>query len=133
MKIVGFDHLVLRVGDVDAALRFYQEALGLEALRVEEFRRGEAPFPSVRLSPDALIDLVRKPKTEGAENVDHFCLVIEAEEMEGLAQELRAKGVEIEGEPGTRWGAHGWGTSFYVRDPDGNVIELKSYGTPGAA
>ncbi len=127
MKIEGFDHLVLNVEDLDTTLRFYEETLGLEALRVEEFRRGEAPFPSVRISPDALIDLVQRPRATESNNVDHFCLIIEPTDMELLAAEMKSKGVEVSGEPGRRWGAHGYGLSFYIKDPEGNTIELKTH------
>ena len=126
MKISGFDHLVLRVDDLDSALSFYTEALGLEPLRVDEFRRGEVPFPSVRISADSLIDLAPKARMPGSNNVDHFCLVVEGD-LDGLASELQARGVEVTGEAGRRWGAHGWGNSIYVSDPEGNTIELKSY------
>ena len=126
MKISGFDHLVLRVDDLDSTLSFYTEALGLEPLRVDEFRRGEVPFPSVRIASDSLIDLVPKARVPGSNNVDHFCLVVEGD-LDGLASELQARGVEVTGESGRRWGAHGWGNSIYVSDPEGNTIELKSY------
>ena len=126
MKIDGFDHLVLRVDDLDSALSFYTEALGLEPLRVDEFRRGEVPFPSVRISADSLIDLVPKARMPGSNNVDHFCLVVEGD-LDGLASELEARGVKFTGEAGRRWGAHGYGDSIYVSDPEGNTIELKSY------
>ena len=126
MKISGFDHLVLRVDDLDSALSFYTDALGLEPLRVDEFRRGEVPFPSVRISGDSLIDLVPKARMPGSNNVDHFCLVVEGD-LDGLASELEGRGVEVTGEAGRRWGAHGWGNSIYVSDPEGNTIELKSY------
>lgn len=126
MKISGFDHLVLRVDDLDSTLSFYTDALGLEPLRVDEFRRGEVPFPSVRISANSLIDLVPKARMPGSNNVDHFCLVVEGD-LDGLASELQARGVEVTGESGRRWGAHGWGNSIYVSDPEGNTIELKSY------
>ena len=128
MNIRGFDHLVLRVDDLDSALSFYSDTLGLEPLRVDEFRKGDAPFPSVRISEDVLIDLVPKARAPGSNNVDHFCLVVEGD-LDGLASELQAKGVEVSDEAGRRWGAHGWGNSIYVLDPEGNTIELKSYAT----
>ncbi|MFG1710433.1 VOC family protein [Nonomuraea sp. M3C6] len=58
MRVKAFDHLVLNVRDVERALQFYSETLGLEQERVPEWRAGKAPFPSVlpeamtwRLSP----------------------------------------------------------------------------------
>ena len=53
MEVKGFDHLVLNVEDVDKALKFYSQILGLDVLRLDEYRRGEAPFPSVRISADS--------------------------------------------------------------------------------
>ena len=126
MKVNAFDHLVLRVEDLDGALSFYTEVLGLEPLRVDEFRRGQVPFPSVRISEDSLIDLVPKSRMPGSNNVDHFCLVVEGPLGE-LAEELESRGVELTGEAGRRWGAHGYGESIYILDPEGNTIELKSY------
>jgi len=101
MKISGFDHLVLRVDDIDSALSFYSDVLGMEPLRVDEFRRGEVPFPSVRISADSLIDLVPKARMPGSNNVDHYCLVVEGD-LEELAAELEARGVEMAGESGRR-------------------------------
>lgn len=123
VRVTGFDHLVLNVADVDRSLAFYADALGLEPLRVEEWRRGEVGFPSVRLDPSTIIDLLRAPRGEG--NVDHFCLVVAGTDLAALEQSGR---FEVEHGVARRWGARGEGTSLYVRDPDGNVVELRSYG-----
>jgi catechol 2,3-dioxygenase-like lactoylglutathione lyase family enzyme len=129
MKLLGVDHVVLRVRDLDAALGFYVGVLGcteerrVDALGLVQLRAGAA-----------LIDLVPVdsplgkhgggPPDPDAKNVDHFCLRIEPFELEALAAHLRAHGVEP-GEVGERYGADGYGPSMYLRDPDGNVLELK--------
>src|SRR5687767_12216481 len=85
MRVVDFDHLVLNVADVERSLAFYTGPLGLEPMRVEEWRAGTLPFPSVRVNGHTILDLVSKPRGESAErslrgeqsNVDHFCLVVE--------------------------------------------------------
>jgi catechol 2,3-dioxygenase-like lactoylglutathione lyase family enzyme len=56
--ITGFDHLVLRCADVDSTLAWYVDTLGLAQVRVDEWRSGVAPFPSVRVSAETIIDLV---------------------------------------------------------------------------
>ena len=127
MKVIGFDHLGLNVNDVDRALEFYTGTLGLEALRLDEFRSGDAPFPSVRLSGSAIIDLVQSERNPDGNNVDHFCLVIEPTDMEQLEVEFEGKGIELGRRTGRRWGAQGWGRSFYIKDSEGNTIELKSH------
>lgn len=122
MRVIAFDHLVLNVEDVDRALAFYCGPLGLEPVRVDEWRAGKAPFPSVRVSPTTIIDLVAHPR--GESNVDHLCLVVEPLDW----HEVVESGVftVVDG-PGTRFGARGDAQSLYVLDPDGNTIELRWY------
>jgi catechol 2,3-dioxygenase-like lactoylglutathione lyase family enzyme len=122
VKVVEFDHVVLNVADVERALAFYTGPLGLEPVRVDEWRAGEVPFPSVRVNERTIIDLVGKPR-EGS-NVDHICLVVEPLDW----QEVLDSGVftVLEGPVG-RSGARGEATSIYVQDPDGNMVELRWY------
>ena len=119
LRVHGFDHVVLNVSDVERSLAFYCDELGLEPVRCDEWRRGEAPFPSARVNADTIIDLVAAPR--GGENVDHLCLVVEPTDLDALAASGR---FEVTGGPGRRFGARGEGTSLYVRDPDGLLIEL---------
>src|SRR5687768_14680235 len=58
VRVEGFDHLVLVCADVERTLAWYLDELGLEAVRVDEWRRREVPFPSVRVSPETIIDLI---------------------------------------------------------------------------
>jgi len=67
MKVLGFDHVVLNVSDVERSLRFYCDELGLEPLRVEEWRQKQVFFPSVRVDATTIIDLLETPRT--GENV----------------------------------------------------------------
>ena len=50
VKVTGLDHLVLVVADVERTLAWYEDRFGIEPLRVDEWRRGEAPFPSLRVN-----------------------------------------------------------------------------------
>ena len=131
VNITELDHIGLRVKDVEASLRFYSELLGLKAERVDEWRKGEIGFPSVRLNADTLIDFfLSEKKVDNANkeiNQDHFCLVIEPTDMEHLKVRLEELGVRIHAGPGKRWGAHGDATSLYMYDPDQNVVELRHY------
>ncbi|MEV8565627.1 VOC family protein [Streptomyces sp. NPDC051322] len=128
MRVIGFDHLVLNVADVERSLAFYCGPLGLEPVRVDEWRAGKAPFPSVRMSPTAIIDLVQEPEGPGqlspAANVDHFCLVVEPLDWN---QVIDAGELAVLDGPGRRFGAQGTAESVYVQDPDGNTIELRWY------
>ena len=131
VKITELDHIGLRVKDVEASLRFYSELLGLKTERVDEWRKGEIGFPSVRINADTLIDFfLSEKKVDNANkemNQDHFCLVIEPTNMENLKIKLEELDVRIYDGPGKRWGAHGDAISLYIYDPDQNVVELRCY------
>jgi len=121
IRVEELDHVVLRCREPARALDFYTRILGL----VEE-RRIEAIGLIQLRAGSGMIDLVPAPErsTDGA-NVDHFCLGIAATEMAGVVRYLEDAGVEVIGEPAMRYGARGMGPSVYVRDPEGNVVELK--------
>jgi len=123
VSVSAFDHLVLRCADVERTLAWYCDRLGLSPVRVDEWRRGEAPFPSVRVAEGTIIDLVAGPSGDG--RLDHICLVVEPVDLSGVA----ASGeFDVVDGPARRFGARGDGTSLYVRDPDGLVVELRHYG-----
>lgn len=132
MKITGLDHIVLNVKDIDRALAFYTEVLGLAPDRVEEFRKGEVGFPSVRINRHTVIDLSPSKnrsgeKEESKRNLNHFCLVVENEDPASLVNYLKGRRVEVHQGPVSRWGARGRATSIYFHDPDGNEIEVRRY------
>ncbi|HWW44828.1 MAG TPA: VOC family protein [Acidimicrobiia bacterium] len=120
----ALDHLVLNCADVEASLRWYCDALGLEPVRVDEWRAGAAPFPSVRIDPHTIIDLVAAVRS--GVNVDHVCLVVDPVDLDALAASGR---FDVVGDGPVRglFGARGDATSLYVRDPDGNTVELRTY------
>ncbi|MDG4835026.1 VOC family protein [Micromonospora sp. WMMD967] len=122
VRVTGFDHLVLTVADVERALGFYCGQLGLTPVRVDEWRAGTAPFPSVRVSRDSIIDLVQGDRH--GTNVDHFCLVVAPLDWERVVE---SGAFTVLTGPVARFGARGSATSIYVSDPDGNVVELRWY------
>jgi extradiol dioxygenase family protein len=128
------DHIVLNAEDIEALVRFYTEVVELAPERVEEYHRGEVLFPSVRINTDTVIDLAPKTmwertalRSKGRPNLNHFCMTLAKEDWEALRSRLDAHHIAIDG-PHPRWGAHGNGTSYYFRDPEGNEIEARYYG-----
>jgi glyoxylase I family protein len=121
--IEELDHVVLRCRDQARMLEFYVRILGL----VEE-RRLEAIGLIQLRAGRSLVDLVPEGTEEPHDrpNVDHVCLAVAAPDMAAVVAYLAAAGVETIGEPMVRYGARGYGPSIYCRDPEGNVIELKS-------
>ena len=120
LRVTGLDHVVVCCADVERSLTFYCDELGLAPVRVEEWRRGEVPFPSVRVTPTTILDLFES-KPDGV-NVDHLCLVVEPTDLDAVAAAF----------PGSRradgmFGAQGYASSVYITDPDGTTIELRCY------
>jgi glyoxylase I family protein len=129
MRVLGLDHIVLRVRDLGAALLFYRDALGcpverhLEELGLMQLRAGSALIDLVPID-QPLGRAGGAPPGAGGRNVDHFCLRIEPWDEVPLREHLEKHGIAA-GEIATRYGAEGSGPSMYLEDPDGNVVELK--------
>lgn len=130
VDVVDFDHVAIRVSDIDRALEFYGNLLELEVRDRERFENGEVPYVAV-VAGGRHLHLV---PTDGEFDVggEHVCLLLRSSEtdsesgMEALLDDLREAGVEVEeGEPYERYGAYGRDWAVYVRDPDGRRVELK--------
>ena len=122
MNPTAIDHVVLTVPDVERTLAWWRDELGLEPVRVDEWRRGEAPFVSPLIRSDTLIDLFPGERT--GENVNHVALVVEGVDLDELAASGR---FEVEMGPADLFGARGVGRGLYIKDPDGNRVELRTY------
>ena len=118
-KPLGIDHVVLRVRDQAVSQQFYVDVLGCTVARINE----RISLIHLRFG-EALIDLV-PAGDKGPLGPEHFCLSIQCDDIKAVAEELRRKGVALEGDVVQRFGAWGDGPSIYLRDPDGHMIELK--------
>ncbi|MDE2892037.1 MAG: VOC family protein [Chloroflexota bacterium] len=125
VEVVAMDHIVLRVSEVQRSLDWYTTMLGLEPVRLDEWRAGECPFPSVRISGDTIIDLISGDVDHDARNLDHFCVVVTSQSMDEVR---RSADFDIVRDPDfALFGARGMADGLYIRDPDGNEIELRAY------
>ena len=122
LKVAELDHVVLRCRDQKRTLDFYTRVLGL----VEERRIDQIGLIQLRAGA-SMIDLVpaTAARADDGLNVDHVCVGVDARDLNEVAAYLRGQSVEVMGEPAMRYGARGMGLSLYVRDPEGNVVELK--------
>ena len=130
----SMDHIVLNAEDEERLVDFYSNILQLAIERLEEYRKGDALFPSVRLNSDTIVDFFPKKLwnkgeevMQGVHNMNHLCLALSKKDWDKLSKRLDENKIEIEDGPGPRWGAHGTGTSIYFRDPEGNLIEARYY------
>ena len=135
VRFLNLDHLVIRCADLATMQHFYGAVLGcsleraLEEQGLYQYRAGTA-----------LIDLVDiekpigkgPPPDPGRSNMAHFCLRIEDGDWDGIIAYFRENGIDVDAAPGRRYGADGYGQSLYLRDPEGNEVELKMSPEPGS-
>ena len=133
MEVVDIDHVALRVTDIERALGFYADTLGMEVRDRERYENGEVPFVAV-VAGGRHVHLV--PTEDGEEEIDvggeHVCFLLRSserdtgDEIDTLIERIENAGYEVEdGEPYDRYGAYGYDPAVYVRDPDGRRVELK--------
>lgn len=133
------DHVVLWTNDPRASMDFYTRVVGLAPVRFEEFEAGEAPFPSVRVSDESIIDLMPRQGAAPTESmtkvagsaghpVNHVCIAMSKAEYDELDRRLQAEHIDTSARLNHSFGAQGWAPQgYYFPDPDGNVIEARYY------
>jgi glyoxylase I family protein len=131
IKIAGLDHIVLRTSRMEEMLHFYGSVLGCE---IERELSSEIGLVQLRAG-NALIDLVAVdstlgrigggPPTASNNNMDHFCLQINPQPEKEISDYLTSHGIKM-GTFERRYGAQGFGNSAYLRDPEGNTVELRN-------
>ena len=132
IDVVDMDHVAIRVTDLDRALEFYHDLLGMSVRDRQRYETGDVPYVAV-VAGGRHIHLV---PTDDEAPIDvegeHICLLIRSdeidsrEELESLLETLSERGIEVEPEePIKRYGAYGRAWAAYVRDPDGRRVELK--------
>ena len=134
VQIRGLDHVVIRANDSASLIEFYCAGLGCT------IEREEANIGLTQLrAGNALIDIVAVDSVLGREggdaprptgnNMDHFCVQVDPWDPDAIRAHLTAHGIDAP-EPVSRYGALGRGPSIYIKDPEGNIVELK--GDPDA-
>jgi len=122
--ITALDHLVLTVRDLDATIRFYRDGLGMEARRFGPNRdRVALHYGSQKIN-------LHKQGKEFEPKAEHptpgsadLCFLTDQPVAE-LKTEFEADGLRLIEGPVQRSGAAGPILSIYLRDPDGNLIEI---------
>lgn len=129
MRVAGIDHVVIRCRNLDEMIRFYRDVLGcavereVERLGMVHLRAGSALIDLVSVDGEIGRKGGVAPGAEGR-NMDHFCLWIDPFDPDAVRRHFEALGIDVDA-PRDRFGARGTGPSVYVRDPEGNTVELK--------
>lgn len=120
--LTGPDHLVVTVADIPVAVDFYTRVLGLEA-RYRDNERVDLMLGDMALRLHQLETPVNPKTTHPTPGSLDLCVrsVLPLEEVQA---HLRALQIPIEVGPVSRQGANGPIVSLYLRDPDGNLIEI---------
>ena len=130
IAIAALDHVVLRVADLERAKAFYRDVLGCPVekwqpeLGLLQLRAGAALIDLVTLDGKLGLEGGAGPGAEG-HNLDHFCVRLERFDEVALRAHLANHGI-APGDVVQRYGAEGTGPSLYIKDPDGNTVELKA-------
>jgi len=125
MKINRIDHLVLTVADIDRTVDFYTRILGMEKFEFAQGRIalacGEQKINLHQLGKEF------EPRAEQvrAGSAD-LCLIIDTP-LEQAIEHIQQHGVDLIAGPVNRSGAKGKIISAYLRDPDGNLLEVSNY------
>ena len=138
INITHIDHVVIRVNDLENMIAFYRDVLGCKLERGP----GEGGLAQLRAG-HSLIDLVDADGPLGqqggdqpdhaAPNMDHICFQVQPWDTDTIKTHLELHGIDA-GKVAQRYGAAGMGPSTYLRDPEGNTVELKGtsdYYPPG--
>jgi len=126
VRLRALDHLVLTVADVPRSVAWYRDVLGM---RPQTFGDGRTALLFGPMGEEQKINLhpaeapfaphAARPTPGSAD----LCLRIDGP-IEAVIDELAARGEAILEGPVTRTGARGPLRSVYLRDPDGNLVEL---------
>lgn len=125
-RVSGLDHLVLTVADVARTVAFYRDVLGMQP---EEFRPADASVRwALKFGAQKInLHLAASPFAPNAQNATpgsaDLCFLSE-QPLDVWQAHFDAHGVVVEEGPVRRTGAGGPIVSLYIRDPDGNLVEV---------
>lgn len=129
INIRDIDHVVIRARDPARLVQFYCDVLGCrverdqDAIGLVQLRAGRSMIDIVGVDGALGRKGGAAPGSDG-HNMDHLCVRVDPFDVDAIRAHLAAHDVGID-DSGRRYGAEGEGFSLYIRDPEGNVVELK--------
>ena len=128
-------HTMLRVGNLDKAIAFYTDILGMKVLRQKDYPGGKFTNTFVGYGDEkdnTVLELTYNWDTSEydlGEGYGHIALGVD--DIYGTCDRIKAQGGKVSREPGPM--KHGTTVIAFVEDPDGYKIELIQLGTQGSA
>jgi glyoxylase I family protein len=129
IRIKQIDHVVIRAKDLEAMIGFYCVVVGctidkrVEELGLIHLRAGKSMIDMISIDGKLGLTGGAPPEVEGR-NMDHLCLRVENFNAEEIRTHLQEHGVEAS-DIYNNYGAEGYSSSIYFKDPEGNTIEFK--------
>jgi len=125
MRIDCIDHFVLTVVDVNITSKWYERVLGMEETRYS-CNRIALRFGTQKINLHSVHNQICPRASVPTRGSGDFCFIVQSS-IESVISHLMEQQIAIEFGPVERHGALGPMTSVYIRDPDGNLIELSKY------
>lgn len=125
MRVTGFDHLVLTVASIERTVEFYERVLGMTREVFGPERRTALRFGPHKINLHEQGKEFEPKAAKPTPGSADLCFLVEG--FDSIADHLAAAGVPILEGPVERTGARGRIVSYYIRDPDMNLIELSHY------
>ena len=120
------DHIILKVNDLAASVRFYAEVLGFSV------EGTDGPFTVLRVGLDSQLQLA----PWGTPGFEHYAFAVSKAEFEAIFTRVKAAGIEYgptfdsvgtNTEPGEEAGARGLAPTLYFNDPNRHLLEIRTY------
>jgi len=127
-SIQHIDHIVMTVCDIETTTRFYCDALGMTHVTFGE-NRSSLAFGNQKINLHPLVNDISPTAAQPKPGALDICLITDSP-ITSVVEALQQKNIEIELGPVQRQGAQGKMTSVYLRDPDGNLVEIGHYDNP---
>jgi len=127
-KVINPDHIGVKVQDMESAIRFYRDVLGLPLIERHPMPNGtELVF--LRMGDTGTVELITRPGLEKTEPVpatraglQHFCLQVES--LDDWVSYLNEQNVALIGQPFSITFPSGPARGLFIADPEGNPVEL---------
>jgi len=126
IKTRGIYHMGIPVNDMDRAVKFYTEVLGMTVAKLNRDDMGERLERADLRCGDGMVVLFKRPKPVERDALEedgatHQAFVVDQQDFQLAVQKMRERGVRIHSTPTVHRPS---GKGFYFFDTEGNLLQL---------